>query len=469
MALTVESVGKRYGATMALRDVSAEFQPGEIHAVLGENGAGKSTLMGIMAGFVTPDSGSLSLQGTPLPLGRPFEARKRGIGMIHQHFTLVPALTVQENLALAQLPSLFCPLRLDELAEPSLQAAKRLGWKLDPNQPVRQLSVGQRQRLEILKALGGHADVLIFDEPTAMLTADEVEELFTAMRQLRDEGRVIILIAHKLAEVTTIADRVTVLRRGEKVASCAIGETDAVQLARWMVGDEFDLLDSPARLEERAGEIAISLRDVRVRSDRGEEAVRGVSLVVRAGEIVAIGGVDGNGQAELAEAMAGVRPLASGALQASGVGYIPQDRQGDGLALGMSIVDNLLVTGHRQPVLAPGGWLKGKRIAAWAKALMERFDVRAKAPKVKVGGLSGGNQQKVVVARALSERPEALVAVNPTRGLDLKASKFVHAQIVKAKEEGTAVALFSTDADELKALGDRIVYLSRGELAERPV
>ncbi|RYG44459.1 ABC transporter ATP-binding protein [bacterium] len=464
MALSVASVSKRFGPSVALRNVSAEFLPQEIHAVLGENGAGKSTLMGVMAGFVTPDAGTVSLDGEAMPLGQAFDARRRGIGMIHQHFTLVPALTVRENLALAQLPGLARVVRSESLARSSLDAAKRLGWTVDPDQPVRQLSVGQRQRLEILKALGGDARVLIFDEPTAVLTPSEVDELFDTLRQLRGEGRIVILIAHKLAEVMAIADRVTVLRRGEKVAESAIAETDAQQLALWMVGEETPAVRS---VSAAPGAPLVRLSGVTVRGDRQEEAVKELSLEIRTGEILAIGGVDGNGQNELAEAMAGVRPLAGGTMSTvENIGYVPQDRQGDGLAVGMSIQDNLLIVGHREPTLAPHGWLASRKIADWAKSLVERFDVRAGGIQAKVAGLSGGNQQKVVIARALAERPDLLVAINPTRGLDLKATAFVHAQILAARDTGAAVAVFSTDREELAALGDRVVYMSRGRLSE---
>ncbi|RYG36201.1 ATP-binding cassette domain-containing protein [bacterium] len=465
MALTVDSVSKRFGPIVALSGVSAEFLSGEIHAVLGENGAGKSTLMEVMAGFVTPDTGTISLDGQAVLPGRAFDARKRGIGMIHQHFTLVPALTVRENLALAQLPGLARIIRPEELARTSLAAAERLGWSINPEIPVRQLSVGERQRLEILKALGGEAKVLIFDEPTAVLIPEEVERLFHTLRQLRDEGRVVVLIAHKLSEVTAIADRVTVLRRGSKVAESAMRETDAAQLARWMTGEDFHPIPASS---PSPGTKVVGLRNVVIKGDRGEEAVRGIDLEIRRGEILAIGGVDGNGQHELAEALAGVRPIASGLIaKGKSVGYVPGDRQGDGLAAGMSIRDNLLVTGHRKSSLAPWGWLSKSSVSVWARELIAKYDVRAEGASTKVAGLSGGNQQKVVIARALADQPALLVAVNPTRGLDLKATAFVHAQIVAARDAGAAIALISTDRDELAALGDRTIYVSRGLLSER--
>ncbi|CAN5473134.1 ABC transporter ATP-binding protein [soil metagenome] len=470
MALKVDFISKRYGGTVALHDVSTEFLPGDIHAVLGENGAGKSTLMAVIAGFVKPDIGRITLEGEPLPLGRAFEAKCRGIGMIHQHFTLVPALTVKENLTLARLPGLFQPLRADDLVRSALEAAKRLGWDLNPDQRVEELSVGQRQRLEILKALGNDAQILILDEPTAVLTRVEVLELFATLRTLRSEGKTVILIAHKLSEVVAIADRVTVLRKGEKVATRPMAKTNATQLARWMVGDESYQSETLIDRESEPGDTALEVRSVRIKGDQGQEAVRGIDLDFRRREIVAIGGVDGNGQAELAEAIARVRPLAAGTITELRVGlktgYIPQDRQNDGLAIGMSIADNLLATGHHRKDLATHGWLHPDRIFQWAGSLMARFDIRATSPKVRTGGLSGGNQQKVVVARALAENPSVLVAVNPTRGLDLKAAAFVHSQIRAARDNGTAVALFSTDLDELRLLGDRIVFLSRGELTE---
>jgi simple sugar transport system ATP-binding protein len=469
--LHVGNVTKRYGALVALDAIDATFFPGEIHAVLGENGAGKSTLMGILTGFITPDSGTVTYNGAPIPVGRAFECKQLGIEMIHQHFTLVSAFTVAENLALARLPSLYSLAHVRERATPSLSAADRLGWAVDPEARVRDLSVGALQRIEILKALGGDARVLVFDEPTAVLAPDEVEDLFRVLRQLRDEGRIIVLIAHKLSEVMAVADRVTVLRKGKWIASSPLAETNESQLATWMVGE---LPDGHVARSSVGGQPGILAKGLSVKGDRGEDAVRNVSFQIRRGEIVGFGGVDGNGQVELAEALLSIRAR-TGDITFAGVpvspdhlriAYIPQDRQTDGLAMGMSIEDNLLVTGHRNPALRRGPLLVAKRVHAWARSLVQRFGIKASSPEELVSSLSGGNQQKVVVSRALESQPDLLIVLNPTRGLDIKATEYVHEKMIEARNGGAAIALFTTDLDELYALADRVLFLSRGELRE---
>jgi len=467
--LHVENIVKRFGTLTALENVSASFRPGEIHAVLGENGAGKSTLMGILSGFVVPDSGTVMLNGNPVPVGRPFDCKRLGIEMIHQHFTLVSEFTIAENFALSRLPGLMSSSEVSARAEPSLAAATRLGWELEPGRRVSSLSVGAQQRIEILKALGGDAQVIIFDEPTAVLSPDEVEDLFRVLRQLKTDGHVVILIAHKLSEVLSIADHVTVLRRGKWIASAPIAEVDERKLAEWMVGE------LPPPLPERKGtKLVPGLvgQDLTVLGDRGEAAIKNCSFEIKRGEILGIGGVDGNGQLELAEALVAVRPVA-GALSFAGkqvnaeemrISYVPQDRQHDGLAMGMTIEENLLITGHRKPMLRKGPFLNFRALHQWANELVKRFSVKANSPADRVAGLSGGNQQKVVVSRALDEQPDLLVVVNPTRGLDIRATEYVHSKIQEARDAGAAVALFSTDLDEIYTLADRVMFLSRGEL-----
>lgn len=468
--LEVRNVVKRYGPVVALDDVSAAFSPGEIHAVLGENGAGKSTLMGVISGFAMPDRGAVEWDGKSIPLGRAFDCKRAGIEMIHQHFTLVPDFTVVENLALARLDGMWEASRVHERARPSLEAAKRLGWEVDPDAKVRTLPVGVQQRLEILKALGGEGKTLILDEPTAVLSPDEVEDLFRVLRQLRDEGRIVILIAHKLSEVLAIADRVTVLRKGRLVATAPRAEVDAATLAEWMVGE---MPEAPEARQTSTGKVGLVVKGLGVQGDRGETAVRNVSFEVRQGEVLGIGGVDGNGQIELAEAIAGVRgstgkrewdgrPIADSPAR---IGYVPQDRQTDGLAMGMSVEENLLIGNDRRTELARSGLLKRSAIHGWAEELIKRFEIRTPGPSQRIAGLSGGNQQKVVVSRTLDRNPELLVVVNPTRGLDIRASVFVHSRILEARDKGAAVLLISTDLDELTALSDRTLFLTRGEFA----
>jgi simple sugar transport system ATP-binding protein len=460
--LAASQISKRYGSLVALDDVSVSFAPSEIHAVLGENGAGKSTLMGVLSGFIKPDSGNVSLGGNSVPLGHPNECRRMGIEMIHQHFTLVPEFTVEENLALARLPGLGSALDVRTLATPALETGKRLGWDLSPSAKVRSLPVGVQQRIEILKALSADAPVMIFDEPTAVLSPEEVEELFRVLRELRAQGRTVILIAHKLREVMSVADRATVLRLGRLIGSAPLTELDEATLSKWIVGD---LPEPKKRSAAQLGRTPITFESVTVLGDRGQEAVRNVSLELRPGEILGIGGVDGNGQVELAEFLAGVRLSTSHASGAVGaVAYIPQDRQGDGLALNMSVQDNMLVTGQRIPELTEGPFLQRRAIRDWAQQLIRRFDIRVSGPEERVGSLSGGNQQKVVVSRSLAEQPSLVIAVNPTRGLDLKATLFVREQIVAARDAGAAVALFTTDLDELFEVADRHLFMSGGKL-----
>jgi simple sugar transport system ATP-binding protein len=470
--LTVRNVTKRFGALTALSDVSAEFVPGEIHAVLGENGAGKSTLMSVISGFLSPDRGKVILDGKSIPIGRAHECKRTGIEMIHQHFTLVPEFTVEENLALARLDKLFRPANVRELGNPAIDMGARLGWKLDREAPTRRLSVGIQQRIEILKAIAGTASVLVFDEPTAVLSPDEVDELFRVLRRLKNEGKIVILIAHKLSEVLAIADRVTVLRHGHLVATSLRSEVDAEKLAGWMVGE------IPAKLSSREhvalGEGA-RIERLTVLGDRGETAVNSLSFEIRRGEILGIGGVDGNGQVELAECLAQIRRSKTGSMTWSSgafdsrspkIGYIPQDRQSDGLALKMSVQDNMLVSGLSRAEFFKGPLIRARAVFQWARSLIERFSIKAGSPRDLVGSLSGGNQQKVVVSRTLDNKPELLVVVNPTRGLDIKATLFVHESILKARDGGAAIVLFSADLDELFALSDRTKFMSRGRLLD---
>ena len=462
--LRVEGVSKRFGRVAALRDVSATLHPGEIHAVLGENGAGKSTLASVVAGFVRPDAGSLTLDGSSLAIGSPSGCKKLGVAMIHQHFMLVPELTVAENLALAQLDGPFGLLDVVEAARPALEAGKRIGWELDPVAKVSQMSVGARQRLEILKALGADARVILLDEPTAVLSRLEVSDLIRVLRSLAEQGKTLILIAHKLSEVMAAADRVTVLRKGRVVAEAVRGEFDEAKLAEWMVGEmPSSLLVSSVGF----GSERLEVRDLEVTGDLGQAAVKGVSLTVSSGEIVGIGGVEGNGQTELAEAIAGVRGARSGSVFGNdGVAYIPEDRQRDGLALELSVSDNFLVTGHSFGDLRRGPFLRRGAVRAWVSGLISRFSISAPDPKAPAASLSGGNQQKIVVGRTLDRRPKVLVVCGPSRGLDVKATAFVHDQIRDAKAKGAAVVLFTADLDELAALSDRTLFMSRGRFVE---
>ncbi|MCB0826450.1 MAG: ABC transporter ATP-binding protein [Armatimonadetes bacterium] len=462
--LKIDRISKRYGSVQALNNVFTEFFSGEIHAVLGENGAGKSTLVSALAGFVIPDSGEVVFHGQPAPMGHPQRLRELGIAMVHQHFMLVPNFTVEENLALDQIRSLNSPLKLDDLTSRAMELARQLGWEINPKVRTGSLPVGIQQRIEILKALVGDSQVIILDEPTAVLTPEEIDDLFSVLRDLKSQGKAIILIAHKLSEVMSIADVVTVLRKGELIARARIAETNPTQLAEWMVGD---LPPSRSESESQVGEVVLSLNEINVKGDRGEVAINGLSLEARAGEVLGIGGVDGNGQLELAEAIVCIRKLDTGSRTSpEKIGYIPQDRQRDGLALSMSIEDNLLAGALEDSNLSKRGLLKSKKIKTWAQKQVENFSIKIGTLSDPVKSLSGGNQQKVIVSRVLSQRPQLIVAVNPTRGLDIKATDFVRTQLAQAAEKGAAVVLISTDLDELAELSTRTVYLNRGQLAE---
>jgi len=418
--------------------------------------------MQVLGGFVRPDVGRIDLNGRPLPIGDPIACRAIGVRMVHQHFMLVPSFTVWENLVLAGLGEHRSP---EEGAEAAVELGRQLQWSIDPKARVGELPVGAQQRVEVLKAISGDSRVLIFDEPTAVLSPDEVDDLFGVLRRLRDQDRMILFIAHKVGEIRDIADRVTVLRRGKVTLTSAMAETSNDELVRAMVGD----LPPALAIEHQQHDAAVLVaEDLVVKGDRGQRAVDGVSFRTSAGEILGIGGVDGNGQVELAEALAGIRRLDTGRIHFSGgqAAYIPQDRQRDGLALALSIRDNLLLGGYRRAELYRGPWLTSSRVAKWTDDLIRRFQIKVGSPNDPASSLSGGNQQKIVVARALDSEPQLLIVVNPTRGLDVQATAYVHQTMSDAAGKGAAIVLFSTDLDELAALANRTLFMSAGKLGE---
>lgn len=441
----------------------AEFRPGEVHAVVGENGAGKSTLVGMLAGFVTPSSGSITLDGVLLATGRPDAAREAGIALVHQHFTLVPAMDAAENLALPALKGWWSSGDATLLSSAARAAADRLGWSVpDRGLATGRLGVGEAGRLELLKALATGATHLLLDEPTAVLSEEEAGKLLALARGLADEGRSVILIAHKPDEVLYVADRITVLRRGRMVATGRRDEFDRERLVREIVG-EFVPFQRPA--PRALGPVVLSLRHAVVMGSRGEERIPALDLVVAGGEIVGVGGVDGNGQAELAEAAAGVRPLASGARQTAGEpAYIPQDRWARGLAAPMDMAENMLLGPREAVSFFRRGWLSRRALSEAAEAARVAYDVRMGSIRAAVGRLSGGNAQKVVLARALFGEPDVVVAHNPTRGLDVRAAQAIHEKLVAARDRGAAILLVTTDAEELRLLSDRAFAMDRGRL-----
>lgn len=485
----MRGIVKRFGATIALNGVDLDVHGGEIHALLGENGAGKSTLMHILAGMTAANEGEIRINGTQVRLQTPRQARSAGIAMVHQHFTLVPAFTVAENLALDTARTRNRGIyRALQVAEPALQRAAALGWELPANRRVADLPVGTQQRVEIVKALATDARILIFDEPTAVLAEAEIEELFAVLRLLRDQGHAVLLIAHKLKEILAVADRVTVLRRGVQVITRPVADCTAADLALWMVhGLETEnrsptvppiRSDSPtvSRTELVSRETLMEVKGLTVRGGQGNLVLNGLNMTVRAGEILGIGGVDGNGQAELAETLVGLRKQEGGTLLWGGnaftpgvaprTGYIPQDRRRVGLATGLSVEENLLFDAVNNPEYRFGPLLRRRKLHDLAERLRRDYDIRVDSLQRPASTLSGGNQQKIVVARALHAHPDWIVAMNPTRGLDLGATRFVHAQLQAARDRGAAVVLISTDLDELAAIADRQAILSQGTLTE---
>jgi ABC-type uncharacterized transport system ATPase subunit len=476
--LELKGITKRFPGVVANDHVDFDLRRGEVHALLGENGAGKTTLMNVLYGLNHADEGEIRMRGERVTFGSPREAIARGIGMVHQHFMLIPVMTVAENIVLATEPTTAGVL-LDFAAASARvrELAKTFGFEIDPDAPVQSITVGQEQRVEILKALYRGADILILDEPTAVLTPQEANELFQILQTLKQEGMSIIFISHKLREVLEIADRITVLRRGKVVDTVPREVATEQGLAKLMVGREVLL-----RVEKKPAEPGSPLLRVEnlvVRDDRGLEAVRGVSLEVRAGEIVGIAGVDGNGQRELIDALTGLRKPADGRVVVEGkeqtrvsakgrledwLGHIPEDRQRRGLVLEFTLAENLALHDYDREPLSKLGWLSPRRMIESAKKLLEEFDVRGGGPTTRAASLSGGNQQKVVVAREVGRNPRVLVAAQPTRGLDVGAIEFIHRRIVQERDAGRAILLLSLELEEILSLSDRILVIYEGRI-----
>ena len=478
MRVELRGITKTFGSLVATDSVSLTVEPGEVHGLLGENGAGKSTLMNVLFGMLTPDSGEISLGSEPARIKSPGDAVRLGIGMVHQHFMLVPVFTVAENVVLG-----FEPTRLGQVLdrrkarEQIREVSARFDLEVDPDSTVEDLPVGIQQRVEILKALNRDAQLLILDEPTAVLTPQETESLFAIMRSLTKTGRSVLFITHKLKEVLEIADRITIMRRGQVVATTTPSETTESELAEMMVGRSVNLVVDKAPAAPRNA--VLEVRDLRVVDDRDIVTVDGVSLDVRGGEILAIAGVQGNGQTELVEAITGLRKCAGGTILLEGadvtaasprkmlrrgLAHVPEDRQHDGLVLPMSIADNLVLDQHSNRAFSSFGTRRLGAVRENASKLIEDFDIRAESGQVHARTLSGGNQQKVVVARELSRPIRLLVAAQPTRGLDVGSIEYVHRRIVAARDEGVAVLVVSSELDEVMALGDRIAVMYRGRI-----
>jgi simple sugar transport system ATP-binding protein len=482
LALEMRGITKRYPGVLANDRIDLDLRRGEIHALLGENGAGKSTLMNILYGLAVPDSGEILIDGEPVTISGPSDAIARGISMVHQHFMLVPVLTVAENILLGE-ELMANAIFLDRKAahDRIVELGKRFGFDIDPDALVGSLSVGWQQRVEILKALYRESRILVLDEPTAVLTPQETEEIFTVLRRLASEGHTIVFISHKLYEVLEIADRITVIRRGRVVGQRLPKETTEDDLAELMVGRDVQL--SVDRGESHPGEVALQVVGLRANDDRGREVVRGIDFQVRAGEILGIAGVAGNGQDELVESLTGLRKPAAGRVTLAShdvtgasardmneahLGFVPGDRQRYGLVMSFAVEDNLILTNYYHPPYAKGLVRDDDAITATAREAITAYDIRTPSEKAMVSTLSGGNQQKVIVAREFSGEPVLLILDQPTRGLDVGSIEFIHRQAIANRNRGVAILLVSAELDEVLELSDRIVVMYRGEIvAER--
>ncbi|MDF5738639.1 MULTISPECIES: ABC transporter ATP-binding protein [unclassified Nostoc] len=465
MYLRLEKISKRFNSFVANENISFSVDAGKIHAILGENGAGKTTLMNIISGLYQPDTGKIYLEDKPVKITSPNEAIKLGIGMVYQHFMLVPQLTVAENIILGIENSWRLNLRQKQQEIAALSQA--YGLEIDPAAKVENLPVGIQQRVEILKVLYRQAKLLILDEPTAVLTLTEIESLINILRQLAAAGNTIIFISHKLEEVINLCDTVTVLRRGKVVATKTTKEVTIQQLAELMVGQEVALqVNKSASI---TGEVIFSVQNLQVAGDRGIPAVRNVSFELRAREILGIAGVDGNGQRELADAIAGVRSIINGKIEFKSfcirqrIGYIPEDRQKMGLVLQFSIAQNLILKAFKNLPFCRHFLLQPPAIKNHAQVAMAEFDIRATGEDIKVRQLSGGNQQKVVLARELAGEPDLIVAMQPTRGLDVGATAAIHSRLLVERDRGAAILYISTELEEVMAMSDRIAVMYRGE------
>jgi ABC-type uncharacterized transport system ATPase subunit len=476
--LELKGITKRFPGVVANDHVDFDLRRREVHALLGENGAGKSTLMNVLYGLYQPDEGEIRMNGKPVTIRSPKDAIDLGIGMVHQHFMLIPVMTVAENIVLATEPKRGgVLLDYDAAVQRVEEIAKTFNFAINPRARVENIGVGQQQRVEILKALYRGADVLILDEPTAVLTPQEAKELFGILRSLIAEGLSVIFISHKLQEVLEIADRVTVLRRGKMIETLPREGATQAQLAKLMVGREVLLRVDKKPAEP--GDPLLEVEDLHVLDERGLPAVRGVSLQLRAGEILGVAGVDGNGQTELIDALTGLTRAQSGSIRVGGrdvtresarerldegVGHIPQDRQRRGLVLDFSLAENLGLHDYRKEPNSRFGFLFPARLIAWARRVLKAFDVRGGGPQTLASALSGGNQQKVVIAREVERDPRVLVAAQPTRGLDVGAIEFVHRRLVEERDDGRAVLLVSLELEEIMSLSDRILVMFGGEI-----
>ena len=479
-AVDMRHITKKFPLVLANDDVNFSVQHGAIHALVGENGAGKSTLVNILYGLLRPDKGSILINGQDVRLSDSGDAIRLGIGMVHQHFMLIPPFTVAENVVLGQEPSVGGIVNISRANKIVRELSEQYGLKVDPTAKVESLSVGIEQRIEIIKVLYRGAEILILDEPTAVLTPQEVDELFEIMRSLKDQGKTIIFITHKLQEVMAISDAVTVMRRGKVVGTVPIKETSRQEIATMMVGRQ--VLFRVQRTQADPGEIVLTVKDLNALNNKNLPALRDLSFTVRGGEVLGIAGVEGNGQSELVEVLTGLRRVQGGQVELNGqvitnisprmireIGtcHIPEDRHRRGLVLDYSVAQNMVLGIHyRSPYVRHMLWdvINFAPIKEKAQRLLQEFDIRPPDQENPAGNLSGGNQQKVIVAREFDQNPKLLIAAQPTRGIDVGSIEFIHQRLLQARDEGKAVLLVSADLEEILSLSDRIAVMYEGQI-----
>lgn len=475
--IEMRDITKVFGGFVANDKINLHLRKGEIHALLGENGAGKSTLMNMLAGLLEPTSGEIAVNGQVVNLDSPSKAASLGIGMVHQRFMLVEAFTVAENIILGSELTKNGVLDIAGASKEIKALSERYGLAVDPSAKVADISVGAQQRVEILKTLYRGADILIFDEPTAVLTPSEIDELMAIMKNLVKEGKSIILITHKLDEIRAVSDRVTVIRRGKSIETVEIAGATNADLAEMMVGRSVSF--KTEKQASKPKEVVLSIKDLVVNENRGVPAVKNLSLDVRAGEIVGIAGIDGNGQSELIQAITGLRKVESGSIELKGdsivglhprqitelsVGHVPEDRHRDGLILEMMISENIALQTYYKEPHSKNGILNYSNITSYAKKLMEEFDVRAASELVPAAALSGGNQQKAIIAREIDRDPDLLIVSQPTRGLDVGAIEYIHKRLIEERDNGKAVLVVSFELDEILNVSDRIAVIHDGKI-----
>lgn len=475
--IEMRNITKQFGDFKANDNINLQIKKGEIHALLGENGAGKSTLMNILSGLLQPTSGQIFMDGQPVTIANPTDANRLGIGMVHQHFMLVDAFSVTENIILGDEPIKNGVLDSGKSIKELERISKQYGMEVNPNALISDISVGMQQRVEILKTLYRGANIVIFDEPTAVLTPQEIDELILTMKELVKEGKSIIIITHKLDEIKKVADRCTVIRRGKSIDTVNVADVSSQQLADLMVGRSVSFKTEKKPADPK--EVVLSVEDLVVKDSRGLDAVKGLSLDVRAGEVVGIAGIDGNGQTELIQAITGLTKVESGKVMVrdkdvtnlkprqiteTSVGHVPEDRHKYGLVLDMTVSENIALQTYYRAPMSKKGILDQGYMDSYARQLIEEYDVRTTSEKVPVKALSGGNQQKAIIAREMDRDPELLIVSQPTRGLDVGAIEYIHKRLIDHRDKGKAVLVVSFELEEILNVSDRIAVIHAGEI-----